>query len=397
MRRRRPRGLRATLLATVMLAAVLAAACFGGGDDDTGGANDLADRWIRVGEDARASVETYEGALPPRLAQLLNPGMTDDTDPADLISLPVHPEGELVGSFLIRRPNGINLIWLIYDVPKADFTVAAELDHQLDQTPWQVVGGQANDSIGVVRFQSTVSGDIDGTAVVQPLPAEGTFDVVVMREGVEQTFELEMGAPAPLLEAELEERSEGIVIIRLDPGTASDSGLQPTDRIVSIAGTPVATLVEVAAVTRALGEGAEATSTVTYILEVRPPFSAPELIFALPQGRELPASFPAPFLAIPGTVLLDFSWQQEAAGSVYQLSLVTTESNADVSTALRDVIDAEGWSVTDDRAFGFATVLLFEDAEGSTSVRATIDAFAPDETLTTVFLELQSVRSGPSN
>ena len=188
MRRRRPRGLRATLLATVMLAAVLAAACFGGGDDDTGGANDLADRWIRVGEDARASVETYEGALPPRLAQLLNPGMTDDTDPADLISLPVHPEGELVGSFLIRRPNGINLIWLIYDVPKADFTVAAELDHQLDQTPWQVVGGQANDSIGVVRFQSTVSGDIDGTAVVQPLPAEGTFDVVVMREGVEQTF-----------------------------------------------------------------------------------------------------------------------------------------------------------------------------------------------------------------
>ena len=209
----------------------------------------------------------------------------------------MHPEGELVGSFLIRRPNGINLIWLIYDVPKADFTVAAELDNQLDQTPWQVVGGQANDSIGVVRFQSTVSGDIDGTAVVQPLPAEGTFDVVVVRDGLEQTFELEMGAPAPLLEAELEERSEGIVIIRLDPGTASDSGLQPTDRIVSIAGTPVATLADVAAVTRALGEGAEATSTVTYILEVRPPFTAPELIFALPQGRELPASFPS---AVPG-------------------------------------------------------------------------------------------------
>ena len=61
------------------------------------------------------------------------------------------------------------------------------------------------------------------------------------------------------------------------------------------------------------------------------------------------------------------------------------------------MIDAEGWSVTDDRAFGFATVLLFEDAEGSTSVRATIDAFPPDETLTAVFLELQSVRSGSSN
>jgi len=397
MRRCRPRGLRAILIAAmVLVVAILTAACFGG-DDDAGGSVDLADRWIRVGEDARASVETYDAELPPRLVRLLNPGMTDDTDPADLISLPVHPEGVLVGSILIRRPDGINLIWLIYDVPKADYAVAGELDSQLDQTPWQVIGGQANDSIGVVRFQSTVSGDIDGTAVVQALPPEGTFEVVVIRDGSEQTFALEQGAPAPLLEAELDERSDGVVIVRLDPGAALDAGLQPTDRIVSIAGTPVSTLADIARVTRALGEGAAAASTVTYILEIRPPFAAPDVTFALPPGRELPSSFPAPFLQLPGTVLLDFQWQQQPAGSIYQLSMVTADSNADVTSALRDAIDGAGWSVTEDRAFGFATIIQFEDAAGATQVQATIDAFEGDESLTAVFVTLQSTRQDNTN
>jgi hypothetical protein len=398
MGRRRSHVLRAILFASLALTALFASACFGGGDDDSdGGENALADRWIRVGEDARASVETFDGALPPRLVQLLNPGMTEDDDPEDLVSLPVHPEGELVGSFQIRRPTGTNLIWLIYDVPKADSVVAGELDVQLDQTPWQVIGGQANDSIGVVRFQSTFSGDIDGTAVVQPLPTQGSFEVVVVRDGSERTFELAMDAPAPLIEGELEERSEGIVIVRLDPGAARDAGLQPTDRLVSIAGTPVSTLVEVATVTRSLGEGVAAASTITYILEIRPPFAAPEPTFALPSPRELPSSFPAPFLAIPGTVLLDYQWQQQPAGSIYQLSMVTSESNADVSTALRDALDAEGWSVVNDQAFGFSTVLQFEDADGNTQAQATIDAFPPDESLTLVFLELQSVRGDTTN
>ena len=230
---------------------------------------------------------------------LLNPGMTDDTDPADLISLPVHPEGVLVGSILIRRPDGINLIWLIYDVPRADFVVAGELDSQLDQTPWQVIGGQANDSIGVVRFQSTVSGDVDGTAVVQALPPEGTFEVVVIRDGSEQAFALEQGAPAPLLEAELDERSEGIVIVRLDPGAALDAGLQPTDRIVSIAGMPVSTLADIARVTRALGEGAAAASTITYILEIRPPFAAPGRDVRTAARPRAAVEFPRPVPAAP--------------------------------------------------------------------------------------------------
>lgn len=397
MRHRRSRVLGAILVASMALTAVLAGACFGGGDDDSRTDNPLADRWLRVGEDARASVETFEGALPPRLVQLLNPGMTEGDDPEDLVSLPVHPEGELVGSFQIRRPEGVNLIWLIYDVPKADNIVAAELDIQLDQTPWQVIGGQGNDSIGVIRFQSTVSGDIDGTAVVQPLPAQGTFEVVVVRDGSEQTFELVMAAPAPLFEGELDERSEGVVIVRLDPGAARDAGLQPTDRLVSIAGTPVSTLEDVAAATRALGAGETASSTITYILEIRPPFTAPDVTFAMPAPRELPSSFPAPFLAIPGTVLLDYQWQQQPAGSIYQLSMVTAESNADVSTALRDALDAEGWSVVNDQAFGFSTVLQFEDAEGNTQAQATIDAFPPDESLTLVFVELQSVRGDTSN
>lgn len=389
MRPRRSRGLLAILLTLSVL--LPAAACSSGGDE-AGRAADLADRWIRVGEDARASVETYERALPPRLAQLLNPGMTDETDPADLVTLPVHPDGDLVGSFHIRRPNGTNLIWLIYDIARPDFEVGADLDRQLDETPWQVIGGQATDSIGVVRFQSTVSGDIDGTAVVQPLPP-APFEVVVMRDGSERTLELTSLAPAPLIEGELDERSDGVFVARLDPGAALDAGMMEDDRIVSIAGTPVSTLVDVARVTRALGDGDTASSTVTYILEIRPPFTAQDQAFAMPSGRALPSSFPAPFLQLPGTVVLDYQWQQAPTGSIYQLSLVSEDSNADVTSAIRDAIDGAGWSVTNDQAFGFATVLEFEDGPGDTQVRATIDAFPPDESLTAVFLELQSVRS----
>src|SRR5690606_38613357 len=105
----------------------------------------LADRWLRVGEDLRTSVEVYDRSLPPQLAQLLNPGLTPETPEEDVIALPVHPEGDLLGSFHVRRTSGVDIVWLVYDVPGDDAEVESVLQRQLDETPWQVIGGQSRD------------------------------------------------------------------------------------------------------------------------------------------------------------------------------------------------------------------------------------------------------------
>ena len=46
----------------------------------------------------------------------------------------------------------------------------AALREQLDQSPWQVIGGQSAESLSWVSFQSTISGDVDGQAAITPLP-----------------------------------------------------------------------------------------------------------------------------------------------------------------------------------------------------------------------------------
>lgn len=167
---RRP-PLARSLLAALLVLPVLLAAC-GGGDDE--GARDLgselSDRFLRLGEDLRTEVEVFEGALPPTLADVLNPGRTAETPLEGLVAIPVHPAGTLIGSYRLKRPDGIDSFFLFYDVAEDDRTVEAALRQQLDQTPWQVVGGQSGESISTVRFRSTVSGDVDGQAAITPLP-----------------------------------------------------------------------------------------------------------------------------------------------------------------------------------------------------------------------------------
>jgi hypothetical protein len=166
-----------SLLAALLALSVLLAAC--GGSDD-GDARDLgaelSDRFLRLGEDLRTEVEVFEGGLPPTLAGALNPGRTPETPIDDLVAIPVHPAGELLGSYRLRRTDGIDSFFLFYDVLEDDRTVEAALRQQLDQTPWQVIGGQSGESISTVRFRSTVSGDVDGQAAITPLAARETDD-----------------------------------------------------------------------------------------------------------------------------------------------------------------------------------------------------------------------------
>ena len=166
-----------SLLAALLVLPLLLAAC-GDGDDDEARdlGSELADRFLRLGEDLRTEVEVFEGALPPTLADALNPGRTAETADDELLAIPVHPAGELLGSYRLRRLDGIDSFFLFYDIAEDDRTVEVALREQLDQTPWQVIGGQSGESISTVRFRSTRSGDVDGQAAITRLPAREDED-----------------------------------------------------------------------------------------------------------------------------------------------------------------------------------------------------------------------------
>ena len=179
-----------TLLAAALLLPVLLAAC-GGGEDSVQG-DLLSERFLRLGEDLETEVEVYDGALPPALSDALNPGRTEETPDEDLVALPVHPNGVLLGSYRLRRDDGINTFILFYDVDGDDRTVETALREQLDQSPWQVIGGQSTESLSWVSFQSTISGDVDGQAAITPLPP------VESEDGGTLTLSNHPARPAPL-------------------------------------------------------------------------------------------------------------------------------------------------------------------------------------------------------
>lgn len=183
--------------------AVALIAC-GGGD---GGGAVLADRMMRIGEDLDTEVEVLEGRLPPDLEQALNPGAVPEMPRDELVTLPVHPDARLLGSFVLRRTNGVITFFLLYDVAGDGVEVEQAVTRQLDETPWQVTGAQSAESLAAVRFQSTRSGDIDGRAVLRPVadPAleESLISVVYILDvrppipPDEAAFELPSSRPLP--------------------------------------------------------------------------------------------------------------------------------------------------------------------------------------------------------
>jgi hypothetical protein len=75
----------------------------------------------------------------------------------------VHPEGKLLGSFRVERPDGTLAFFLLYDVKGTPEEVEPVVAKQVNESPWQTVGGQSNESVAALRFQSTVSSDVSGT------------------------------------------------------------------------------------------------------------------------------------------------------------------------------------------------------------------------------------------
>ena len=316
-------------------AALLLACSDGDGDGeaaDGGSADALADRMLRLGEDPGSVIEVSPGELPEGLSEALNPGATEDTPEEELVSLPVHPDGELLGSFRLERPDGALTFFLFYDIAMADHEVEAALSEQLNQSPWQVIGGQSSEEFAQVAFQSTVSGDISGAALIQPLPAESNGE----GEATEEAGDSEATAEA-------------------------DGDAAPRSSILY--------LIEVAATQ---------------------PDEAPP--FELGASRPLPESFPLDYLVLDGMTVYSTQWGTQPAGDQYQVVLLTKETGTDIAAQYRELLEGDGWELVSDEAVGFATVLELQKDDQRSMLNINIDAFQGDESYTAAVIQLQQAR-----
>ena len=299
-----------SLIAAVLLAAMLlGAACSSGGDDQAAGNGDvLADRILRLGEDLDTTVAVRPGALPEGLEEALNASATSDTPAEELVAVPVHPDGKLLGSFRIDRGDGTRTFFLLYDVAGAAVDVESAVALQLNQSPWQITGGQSSEAISSISFQSTVSIDVTGTAAV-----------------------------------------------------------------------------------RQIAEDVGPTSSVVYILEVQPGTPPTSTPFVLPAARPLPGGFPAEFV-LSGMTPISAQWSSQAAGTAYQLLLLTKADTTTVAEQYRTLLQDADWELANDQAQGFATQLDFQRDSGASIASVQVDAYSEDDSYTAVFFSLQLSR-----
>jgi len=370
---------------------LLAAAC-GSSDEPSAGTEGrtVGDRYLRLFEvrDFGASLFVYDAELPPNLARILNPGLTDDTPADDIVAIPVPPDGILLGSYHVRRRDGTNEVWLAYDVPGVDTDVEVTLRALLDETPWQVTGGQSNELFGAVSFQSTVSGDLEGFATVQALPSTPTYTVSVERDGQTIDLELPRGAFIPEIDARYRELSSGLEITRV----LSEDSIQEGDVLVAVSGVSVSSERDLFAAYRALAEVGEPRTAVLYRLTVLSPATIEEPVFVTPRARPVPEEFPAPFLLIDDLTVVEATWNNEPAGDLYQVTMVTERSAFEVAEDYRAAVETAGWDLTGDEAEGFATTLNFVDEPNGLQGIANIDQFDSDDDLIAVILQIQVSR-----
>ena len=368
------------------LLALLALACRGGDGDDAAPppdpANDFAARVLQIGEPVGVTLDTRDGELVSGLQAILNPeavatigravedggdrlaliaetagmtaeefsaaweadrgdafarfasGLRDAEDPdavrdelfIEIAALPVHPDGVLVGSGRIDNPDGSQRYFLVFDLVAEPAAVERTITRQLDQSPWQVTGGQSSDEIAIVQFQSTTSADIQGAAWVQPIASSAT---------------LEAAARA---------------------AAGDDAAVAPEGPL----------------------------SGLLYLIQSLPPEAAEPPEFVLRASRPLPPAFPAAFLVDDGMTVTGTAWSTQPGATAFRVTALVAGSGFDLAESYRERIEAEGWELTGDEAVGFATVLGFASDSDGIEGRVEIDAFEEDEGYTQVVITVQA-------
>jgi hypothetical protein len=365
-------------------ALVFALSCGGGGGSDD--SNTIADRVLRIGEDVATEVEIFDGKVPDNLEQLLNPDSSSSEDP---VELPAFPKSDLIGSAHVTRADGLHTVFVMYEVKQGEAAVSDAAREIFDESPWQVVGGQSSEGLTAYRFQSTQSSDLVGTVVVQPLPATETFEVVVKRDGDDHKLTLHRHAFTPVLGAELDQRSGAVVVSKLGAGEGADAGLEEGDRLVKIGDQDITDMASVTTALRALGSDEDPVTSVIYIIQITPadPVVSP---FVLPDPRPIPSSFPVPALLRDGSTPVAVQWSIAAAGQAYQILLLSKETLTDVGDAYRQILKAQGLTITSDQAQGTTTTLEFSTVDNQMVGSVAIDTFPNDDSYTEATLQVQA-------
>lgn len=366
----------------VAVAAITALSCGADGGNDSSA---IADRVLRIGEGVGTEVEIFNGAEPDDLDAVLNPDGTSD----DEVTLPPLPDADLVGSARVTRADGLHTFFVMYELDQAEETVSEAARSLFDESPWQIVGGQSSEGVSAYRFQSTRSGDLVGTVVVQPLPATDTFKVVVERDGDEETLTVDRHAFTPVLGAEIEERDGGAVVARVGSGSGASAGLEEDDRLVRIGDQEVNDLASVSSALRALGDDEDPRSSVIYIMQISPasPIVSP---FVEPEPRTIPSTYPAPYLVRDGSIPVAIEWTVEPAGSAYQILFLTRDTLADVADGYREILRGQGLNITLDEAQGTATNIEFSSTDNLMIGTISIDTFAEDDAYTEATVQVQA-------
>ncbi len=386
-----PRGVgrlvRSPWLALILgLTVVIGVACDGDDDAPPPAGAQLAERWLRAGEDNNAAVQVYERALPPALVDLLNPDADADTPPEDLIALPVHPDGSLLGSYFLRRSDGSMILWLFYDVPER--TMGEVIDvvaEQVNASPWQVLTQSGSRSNRLLAFENTRNEDVTGNAIAENLPGAAEFTVVVDRDGEEVTLTVAQLAPVPLLEATF---NDALLVQDIFPGAARTAGLQEGDRIVRVGEMDVGSPGELQRTLEGMTAGPR-TVSLLYVLQFAPPLSAEMPPFVPVGGLTLPANFPAAD-AWASFDLDQFEVTRDPSGQAYFAAFFTADTPSVAAEAVRTSLTDTGWEITGDEPAGFGTGLEFMHEGDGLVGFASIDEASVDDSLTQVFVQIQS-------
>ncbi|MFA7249299.1 MAG: PDZ domain-containing protein [Dehalococcoidia bacterium] len=347
----------------------------------------MAERWLR--DDATSGVEVYPGIMPPVLDQILNAGVTN---PADRMSLPVHPQARLLGSSYIHQSDGTDLVWLMYDVEGDLAAVSQAVAAQLNASPWQVNGGLAESTQRVVRFQNNRLADVEGSVVVRLDPNAPDYRLTVSRGGAETTLHVKMTALTPTLGGATE---QNLTVTRVDPGPAQEAGLKKGDRIVRVNDTAVKSPPELGAALQSAANTGTPRSALTYILASRAQDTeaAPASAYVPPaKPLTLPEKFPAP-QAWQGLSVVRYAWGQQQGATAYQASMISKDGAPAVAGRVRDGLKAAGWQITNDTAVGFATQLQIANATDGLAGQVSIDEYPEDSAYVEVIVQIQSGQS----
>ena len=381
------------------LLALFAVACRGGDDttvveEPTDSRNDFAARVLQLGEPIDTTIVTSDGELVPGLQALLNPealttigiavdaaderltliaetagttaaeftaaweedpagafarfasGLRDAEDPqairddlflSEIAALPVHPDAVLVASGRIDNPGGQQRYFIVFDLVGSSTEIEQTIAEQLDQSPWQVTGGQSSQEIAIVQFQSTMSADVQGVAWVQPIQSSATLDAAAAAAAAAEEGDDSAGSAdaTPTVEGSL---SSLLYLVQALPSATPDD--EPDD-------------------------------------------------FELPAARPLPHEFPAAFLVDEEMTIIGAAWNRQPGGTAYQVTVLVPGSSFDFAESYRERFEAEGWELTTDDAVGFATVLGFASESDGIQGEVQLDAFPEDEGYTEIVISLQ--------